>query len=43
MYLVTDATLATVDFAKGSMEDVVVNCSPSRDAARLPMYLQSPL
>jgi hypothetical protein len=43
MYSATDAASAAVDFAKGSLEDGVVNSPPSRDAARLPMCSPSPL
>jgi hypothetical protein len=43
MYSATDAASAAVDFAKGSMEDGVVNSPPSWDAARLPVCLPSPL
>jgi hypothetical protein len=37
MYSAIDVASAAVDFAKGNVEDGVVNSPPSRDAARLPM------
>jgi hypothetical protein len=43
MYSATDAASVAVDFAKGNVEDGVVNSPPSRDAARLPMCSPSPL
>jgi hypothetical protein len=43
MYSETDATSAAVDFAKGSLEDGVVNSPPSWNAARLPVCSPSPL
>jgi hypothetical protein len=43
MYSATDAASAAVDFAKGSLEDGVVNSPPSRDAARLHVCSPSPL
>jgi hypothetical protein len=43
MYSATDAASAAVDFAKSNLEDGVVNSPPSRDAARLPVCLPSPL
>jgi hypothetical protein len=43
MYSASDAASAAVDFAKGSVEDGVVNSPPSRDVARLPVCLSSPL
>jgi hypothetical protein len=43
MYSATDAASTAVNFAKGSLEDGVVNNPPSRDAARLPMCSPSPL
>jgi hypothetical protein len=43
MYSAIDAASAAVDFAKGNVEDGVVNSPPSRDAARLPVCLPSPL
>jgi hypothetical protein len=42
MYLATDAASAAVDFAKGNVEDGVVNSPTSRDAARLPICSPSP-
>jgi hypothetical protein len=43
MYSATDATSATVDFAKDNVEDGVVNSPPSRGAGRSPVYSPSPL
>jgi hypothetical protein len=43
MYSAIDVALAVVDFAKGNVEDRVVNSPPSQDAARLPVYSPSPL
>jgi hypothetical protein len=43
MYSAIDVASAAVDFAKGNVEDGVVNSPPSRDAARLPMCSPSPL
>jgi hypothetical protein len=43
MYSATDVASAAVDFAKGSMEDGIVNSPPSRDAVRLPVYSPPPL
>ena len=43
MYSGTNTALTIVDFVKGNVEDGVVNNLPSQDAARLPMYLPSPL
>jgi hypothetical protein len=43
MYSATDAASAAVDFAKGSLEDGIVNSPPSRDAARLHVCSPSPL
>jgi hypothetical protein len=43
MYLAIDAASAVVDFAKGNVEDGVVNNPPSPDAARLPVCLPPPL
>jgi hypothetical protein len=43
MYSETDAASAAVDFAKGTVEDGVVNSPPSWDASRLPVYSPSPL
>ena len=43
MYSTTDAASTTVNFAKGNVEDGVVNSPPSWNAARLPMYSPSPL
>jgi hypothetical protein len=43
MYSATDTTSAAIDFAKGNVEDGVVNSPPSRDAARLPVCSPSPL
>jgi hypothetical protein len=43
MYSATDAASATVDFAKGNVEDGVVNSPPSRGAGRSPVYSPSPL
>jgi hypothetical protein len=43
MYSATDAASAAIDFAKGNVEDGVVNSPPSRDAARLPVCSPSPL
>jgi hypothetical protein len=43
MYSATDVASAVVDFAKGNVEDGVVNSPPSRDAARLPVCSPSPL
>jgi hypothetical protein len=42
MYSAIDAASAAVDFAKGNVEDGVVNSPPSRDAARLPVCSPSP-
>jgi hypothetical protein len=43
MYSATDAASATVDFAKGNVEDGVVNSPPSRGAGRSPICSPSPL
>jgi hypothetical protein len=43
MYSATDAASASVNFAKGNVEDGVVNSPPSRDVARLPVCPPSPL
>jgi hypothetical protein len=43
MYSAIDAASAAVDFAKGNVEDGVVNSPPSRDAARLHVCSPSPL
>jgi hypothetical protein len=43
MYSATDAASATVDFAKGNVEDGVVNSPPSCGAGRSPVCLPSPL
>ena len=43
MYSAIDVALVAVDFAKGNVEDGVVNNPPSRDAARLLVCLPSPL
>ena len=43
MYSATDAVLATIDFAKGSLEDGIVKSPPSRDGTRLPLCWPSPL
>ena len=43
MYSATNAASAVVDFAKDNVEDGVMNIPPSRDAARLPVYLPLPL
>jgi hypothetical protein len=37
MYSATDATSATVDFAKGNVEDGVVNSLPNRGTSRSPV------
>jgi hypothetical protein len=37
MYSATDAASAAIDFAKGNVEDGIVNSPPSRDATRLPV------
>jgi hypothetical protein len=41
MYSAIDVASAVVDFAKGSVEDGVVNSPPSQDVARLPVYSPS--
>jgi hypothetical protein len=43
MYSTTDAAFAIVDFAKGNVEDGVMNSPPSRGAGRSPVYSLSPL
>ena len=43
MYSTTEAASAAIDFAKGNVEDGVVNSPPSWDAARLLVYSPSPL
>jgi hypothetical protein len=43
MYSATDAASVAVDFAKGNMEDGIVNNPPIWDAARLPVCSPSPL
>ena len=43
MYFATDAASTIVDFAKGDIEDSVVNSPPSRGAGRLPICSLSPL
>jgi hypothetical protein len=43
MYSATDTASAAIDFAKGNVEDGVVNSPPSRDGARLPVCSPSPL
>jgi hypothetical protein len=43
MYSATDAASATIDFAKGNVEDGVVNSPPSRGAGRSPICSPSPL
>ena len=43
VYSAIDATCATIDFAKGNIEDGVVNSPPSRGAGRLPVCSPSPL
>ena len=43
MYSATDAASVVVDFAKGNIEDGVVNNPPSRGAGRLPVCSPSPL
>jgi hypothetical protein len=43
MYSATDAASAAVDFAKGNVEDGVVNSPPSQDATRLLVCSPSPL
>jgi hypothetical protein len=43
MYSATDVAFATVDFAKGNVEDGVINSPPSRGAGRLPVCSPSPL
>jgi hypothetical protein len=37
MYSATNAASAAVDFAKGNVEDGIVDSPPSRDVARLPI------
>jgi hypothetical protein len=43
MYSAVDATSATVDFAKGNVEDGVVNSPPRRGVGRSPVCSPSPL
>ena len=43
IYSTTNATSVAINFAKGSLEDGVVNSPPSWDAARLPVCSPSPL
>jgi hypothetical protein len=43
MYSAINVALAAIDFAKGNVEDGIVNNPPSRDAARLPVCSPSPL
>jgi hypothetical protein len=43
MYSATDVASATVDFAKGNVEDSVVNSPPSRGTGRSPVCSPSPL
>jgi hypothetical protein len=43
MYSATNAASAIVDFAKGNVEDGVVNSPPSRGASRSPVCSPSPL
>jgi hypothetical protein len=41
IYSTTDATSVVVDFAKGNVEDGVVNIPPSHGTGRLPVCLPS--
>jgi hypothetical protein len=43
MYSATNAASATEDFAKGNVEDGVVNSPPSRGAGRSPVCSPFPL
>jgi hypothetical protein len=43
MYSATDAASAVVDFAKGNVEDKVVDSPPSCSASETPSYLPFPL
>ena len=43
MYSAIDAASAAIDFAKGNVEDGVVNSPPSWDATRLPVCLPLPM